>query len=195
MTRLLLLLRELLLLRLRLLLDLLLRLRLRLIRRHALGDQLLGELLLLLGLLLLRCFCFLLISSSCFWSGFAGLPSLTLTSSGPFAPGAEALGDQVVGLARGRALRQLAVVRRAQVEVSTGSASTTRMATPATSERHGRATTPRAQRAQPCGWWSSGCVRPSFTRSELIRGPSAPRSAGSSVVAASTATTTATAAL
>ena len=62
-------------------------------------------------------------------------------------------------------------------------------------ERHGRATTPRAQRAQPCGSWSSGWVRPSWTRSELIRGPSAPSSAGSSVIAARTATTTATAAL
>ena len=65
----------------------------------------------------------------------------------------------------------------------------------ATSERHGRATTPRAQRAQPCGSWSSGWVRPSFTRSELMRNPSAPRSAGRSVTAASTATMTATAAL
>jgi hypothetical protein len=64
----------------------------------------------------------------------------------------------------------------------------------AVSERHGRATTPRAQRAQPWGWWSSGCVRPKCTRSELIRRPSAPSIAGRSVTAATTATTTATAA-
>ena len=29
---------------------------------------------------------FFFTSLSCFWSGFAGLPSLALTSSGPFAP-------------------------------------------------------------------------------------------------------------
>ena len=68
------------------------------------------------------------------------------------------------------------------------------MSSAATIERHGRSATPRAQRAQPWGSWSSGWVRASLTRSESIRGPSAPSSAGSSVIAASTATTTATAA-
>ena len=76
----------------------------------------------------------------------------------------------------------------------TGAASTSRSSTLATTEIQGRAATPRAQRAQPCGWWSSGCVLPSFTRSELMRKSSAPSRAGSSVVAAITATTTDTAA-
>ena len=60
---------------------------------------------------------------------------------------------------------------------------------------HGRRPTARAIRAHPCGSWSSGCVRPMCTRSELTRSPSAPSTAGRSVAAARTDTPTAIAAV
>ena len=60
-----------------------------------------------------------------------------------------------------------------------------RMTRATIAERQGRLDTPSAQRRQPCGCLSSGWVLPSLTRSESIRGPSAPSIAGSSVVAAS----------
>ena len=60
---------------------------------------------------------------------------------------------------------------------------------------HGRPQTPRAQRRQPWGCLSSGCSLPRCTRRELTLGPSAPSSAGSSVSAAVTATSTDTAAV
>ncbi len=77
----------------------------------------------------------------------------------------------------------------------TGRARTISTASAAIVERQGRCETHSAQRRQPCGCLSSGWVLPSWTRSELIRGPSAPSIAGSSVVAAQTATTTAIAAV
>ena len=83
--------------------------------------------------------------------------------------GAEALGDPVVRLAGGGALGQLAGVGGAELEVEHGRGQHDRITTRDDIERQGRAATPRAQRAQPCGWWSSGWVRPSFTRSELMR--------------------------
>jgi hypothetical protein len=76
-----------------------------------------------------------------------------------------------------------------------GNARTTRMARAATDAIQGRLLTRSAQRRQPCGSLSSAWVLPSLTRSELMWGPSAPSIAGSSVVAALTATTTATAAV
>ena len=145
-------------------------------------------------LLLLGCFCCWSIWLRFFWSGFAGLPSLAADQQRPVGAGAEALVDRVVGLARGRGLGQGADVVLAELEVEDGEREDQRTAALATSDRQGRSATPRAQRAQPCGSWSSGWVRPSLTRSELMCGPSAPSSAGSSVAAARTATTTATAA-
>ncbi len=74
-------------------------------------------------------------------------------------------------------------------------ASTSRMAVEAIAAGHGWLHTPRAQRRQPWGCLSSGCSFPRCTGSELIRGPSALSSAGSSVSAAVTATNTVTAAV
>ena len=76
-----------------------------------------------------------------------------------------------------------------------GSASTTRTTRATIAERQGRPATRSAQRRQPCGSESSGLPLPRRMLSELIRGPSAPSIAGSSVAAAKTATTTATAAV
>ena len=63
------------------------------------------------------CFCFCSTWLSCFWLGLAFDGSSTPISSGPLAPGPKPVGDQVVGLARGGVLGQLAAVRGAEVEV------------------------------------------------------------------------------
>ena len=68
----------------------------------------------------------LLTSSILAWSGLAGcLDMSTLTSSGPFVPGAEGRRQPVVRLPRIGALRERAVVLLAEVEVERGSASAT----------------------------------------------------------------------
>ena len=68
------------------------------------------------------------------------------------------------------------------------------MAIPRSIAGTARLPTPRAHLAQPWGRWSWAGGRTNGTRRELIRVPSMPSSAGSSVIAVATAISTTTAA-
>ncbi len=129
------------------------------------------------------------------WPGCAGVGNFTAISSGPFdpAPNPPAIASyacrEVVDF--GSTLWSDWPRRR----WISGNASTSGSTALPIMYGRGLRPTARAIRAQPWGFWSSGCVRPMCTRSELMCSPSAPSSAGRSVTAASTETATAIAAV
>ena len=144
-------------------LDLRRRLLVGLVGRHALGLELLRDLRLLgIGLLVGLLLVGLLGRVELVEVGLVGLGGLLreVDADQQRAVGAdaEALGHEVVGLARVGVVGSAPLSCWPRVRSSTGRASSARITTAPTRQGHGRAATARAQRAQPCGWWSSACV-------------------------------------